>query len=131
MKLSRRRLSHHLAFAGLDEGTSYFGLPTATASVSATPRQHPDLAEVRGQAQVKRALEIVAAGGHSLLMSGPPGSGKSMLAARLPVLIDQAGDFAAAAAELRALMFIERFSEEVDARIDASHDAMDSANRGQ
>jgi len=47
----------------------------------------PDLAEVRGQAQVKRALEIAAAGGHSLLMSGPPGSGKSMLAARLPGLL--------------------------------------------
>ena len=48
---------------------------------------HPDLAEVRGQAQVKRVLEIAAAGGHSLLMSGPPGSGKSMLAARLPGLL--------------------------------------------
>ncbi|MBB5207833.1 YifB family Mg chelatase-like AAA ATPase [Chiayiivirga flava] len=47
----------------------------------------PDLAEVRGQAQARRALEVAAAGAHNLLMSGPPGSGKSMLAARLPSIL--------------------------------------------
>ena len=47
----------------------------------------PDLADVRGQAHAKRALEIGAAGGHSLLMIGPPGTGKSMLAKRLPGIL--------------------------------------------
>ncbi|HZF27274.1 MAG TPA: YifB family Mg chelatase-like AAA ATPase [Steroidobacteraceae bacterium] len=48
---------------------------------------YPDLLDVRGQAHAKRALEIAAAGGHSLLLSGPPGAGKSMLAHRLPGIL--------------------------------------------
>ncbi len=47
----------------------------------------PDLAEVRGMETAKRALEIAAAGGHNLMLVGPPGAGKSMLAARLPPLL--------------------------------------------
>ena len=47
----------------------------------------PDLSEVRGQALARRALEIAAAGGHNLLMVGPPGSGKTMLARRLPGIL--------------------------------------------
>jgi len=48
---------------------------------------YPDMREVKGQLQAKRALEIAAAGGHSVLMSGPPGTGKSMLAARFPSIL--------------------------------------------
>lgn len=50
----------------------------------------PDLADVRGQAHARRALEIAAAGGHHLLLVGPPGCGKTLLASRLPGLLPQA-----------------------------------------
>lgn len=52
----------------------------------------PDLAEVRGQPQARRVLEIAAAGGHHLLMVGPPGTGKTMLASRLPGLLPPMDD---------------------------------------
>lgn len=50
---------------------------------------YPDMRDVKGQGLSKRALEVAAAGGHSVLMSGPPGTGKSMLAARFPGILPQ------------------------------------------
>ncbi len=50
---------------------------------------HADLADIKGQAHAKRALEISAAGGHNILMTGPPGAGKSMLASRMPGIMPE------------------------------------------
>jgi magnesium chelatase family protein len=63
-----------------------------TAHADAGFQTYLDFSDVKGQAQVKRALEIAAAGNHSVLMSGPPGTGKSMLAARFPGILPSMTD---------------------------------------
>lgn len=66
--------------------------PALQESVSDAPRVAPDLADVVGQGTARWALEVAAAGGHHVLMVGPPGAGKTMLAARLPGLLPDLGE---------------------------------------
>jgi len=72
---------------------------------SPSPVQGPDFSEVKGQEHAKRALEVAAAGGHHVLMSGSPGSGKSMMAKRLPsILPDLTRAEALACTEIYSIM---------------------------
>ncbi len=88
------RSARHLldVVAALQPGDAAQPLPAARAPQAVLRALPPDLRDVRGQAGAKRALEIAAAGNHSLLLVGPPGTGKSMLAQRLCGLLPPMSD---------------------------------------
>ncbi len=101
--------------AHLAAGDAAQALPVAHPDVPADLPGPPDLADVKGQLQARRTLEIAAAGGHSLLMVGPPGAGKSMLAARLPGILppmtDEEAMEAAAVASLAGRFDVARWRQ--------------------
>lgn len=76
---------HLLSLINHFKGTQVLSRPQPQMAMEAN--NEPDLIDIKGQEHAKRALEVVAAGGHNLLMIGPPGSGKSMLARRLPGIL--------------------------------------------
>jgi len=93
-----RQLLEHLSGEGLIE-------PMEEPDWEADPLYPGDFSEVKGQENVKRALEIAAAGGHNVLMVGPPGAGKSMLAKRLPsILPDMSRQEMLEATEIHSVM---------------------------
>ena len=88
-------------------------LTAPQANVELRQITHPDLKDIKGQETAKRALEIAAAGGHNLLLIGPPGAGKSMLASRLPGILPDMTPMEA----LQSSMIASIAGELVDGRI--------------
>ncbi len=107
VELVRARRRHRLALSParielVEAASRSFEPAAADATAGTAGAPIPDLGEVRGQAEARRGLEIALAGGHGLLLIGPPGSGKTLLARTIPGLLPPLDDAAALAATVVA-----------------------------
>ena len=82
-----KSLTEMIAFLRSEQKIDPVVEPVDLSQRRVTGREGPDISDVRGQEHAKRAIEVAAAGGHNLLMAGPPGSGKTLLARSLPSIL--------------------------------------------
>lgn len=82
-----KSLTEMIAFLRSEQKIDPIVEPVDLSERRVTGREGPDISDVRGQEHAKRAIEVAAAGGHNLLMAGPPGSGKTLLARSLPSIL--------------------------------------------